>query len=308
MSDDVVHGSGGGGHAGHDDHPGALRYVGPVEVCDAIRAASRPSTAGVSLVLHGPRGSGKTTAAEDITRAMYKCEDEEDDEDEFVLRVESGAGVGIDFARDTLLRFARRVRRTDGLPRTVVLRRASAALQAALRQVIEDHAETLRFIFIVDRADDLNDAIQSRCITLAIPAHTPATFATLLPDAPYPARALERSRGNLTVARSLSQTSDAPSRATGTLAEAVSALLGDPARGGDPAAWHNLRCEHAARAADVADAAAEALVKSVDGDLSEHAVAALWSVQRAESGLAWSSASVADAAFAGLARRAVCKL
>lgn len=293
----VAHGRGGGGDAGPHERPRALHYVGPRVVEAAIRAAGHPSAALVSLALHGPRGSGKATAATDIVEAMYGPDPEE--QSEHVLRVEGGAGVGIDFAREELGRFARRVRRPDGLPRTLILRRASAALQAALRQAIEDHADTLRVIFVVDLFEDVNPAIRSRCLPVAIPPHTVDSFAALLPAGVDARDALARSRGNLTVALTLPP---AP-RPRGDLPEAVAQLLGDPARRGVPAAWRDLRADHAVRAADVADAFALAVTQSPAGERVplEPLVAGLWALQRAEAGLAWSSASVADAAFAGLA-------
>lgn len=296
---DVGHGGGGGRAARGDERPRALRYVGPERVEAAIRAAGRPAAAGVSLALHGPRGSGKATAAADIVEAMYGADAE--DQDEYVLRVEGGAGVGIDFARGELGRFARRVRHPRGLPRTLILRRASPALQAALRQSIEDHAETLRVLFVVDRIDDLTPAIRSRCLPLAIPPHTAASFARLLPPGLDPDDALARSRGNLTVARTIRP---GPGPAMPPLGEAVCQLMRDPEKGGDPGAWGALRTSRALRASDVADALSAALVlcEGLDGRAFATLSAALWSVQRADAGLAWSSPRVADETFAGVAR------
>lgn len=295
----VGHGGGGGGSAGAHEHPRALRYVGPPDVQAAVRAASLPSAAGVSLALHGPRGSGKATAAADIVEAMYGPDPEE--QDEHVLRVEGGTGVGIDFARNELGRFARRVRRPDGLPRTLILRRASTALQAALRQAIEDHAETLRVIFVVDRLEDLNPAIRSRCLPVCIPPHTPESFNALLPPGTDVHDVLERSRGNLTIARTLppSPSSRSP------LVDAVADLMRSD-QGSDPGAWSELRTGRALRATDVADAVAVSMVRGgvLRGVSLERAAATLWAVQQAEAGLAWSSASVADGTFAGLAAAA----
>lgn len=109
------------------------------------------------LLLSGVQGSGKTTIAQVITRAM-----ELDDTD--VLVINASDERGIDTFRDTVKNFASSI--SLGAFKIIHLEEAdmlTPPAQAALKRFMEEVHETVRFILTCNHENKIIAPIKSRC-------------------------------------------------------------------------------------------------------------------------------------------------
>jgi len=108
------------------------------------------------LLLSGIQGSGKTTLSEILINEL-KIDDAD------ILRINASDKTGIDFIRDTILGFAGTY--PIGKFKIVKLEESdylSQAGQGMLRAVLEENADTCRFIFTCNHDNKIIPAIKSR--------------------------------------------------------------------------------------------------------------------------------------------------
>ena len=126
-----------------------------------------------NLLLHGPAGTGKTTAAKLVVKNIncdfiyLNCSDEN----------------GIDVIRDKVKQFASGV--TFKPLKVVILDEAdflTINAQAALRNVIKSFSLTTRFIFTCNFVERIIDPLQSRLTTFALNTPEPKTIAKRLKE------------------------------------------------------------------------------------------------------------------------------
>ena len=126
-----------------------------------------------NLLLHGPAGTGKTTAAKLVVKNIncdfiyLNCSDEN----------------GIDVIRDKVKQFASGA--TFKPLKVVILDEAdflTINAQAALRNVIESFSLTTRFIFTCNFVERIIDPLQSRLTTFALNTPEPKTIAKRLKE------------------------------------------------------------------------------------------------------------------------------
>lgn len=113
-----------------------------------------------NLLLSGPRGTGKTTAALCLVKDLNADS----------IFINASEDRGIDVIRDRINQFCSTVSFTPGVPKIVILDEAdnmTPALIAALRGVIEKFCNTSRFLFTVNYQAKLPDPIQSRLQTIS---------------------------------------------------------------------------------------------------------------------------------------------
>lgn len=126
-----------------------------------------------NLLLHGPAGTGKTTAAKLVVKNIncdfiyLNCSDEN----------------GIDVIRDKVKQFASGA--TFKPLKVVILDEAdflTINAQAALRNVIESFSLTTRFIFTCNFVERIIDPLQSRLTTFTLNTPEPKTIAKRLKE------------------------------------------------------------------------------------------------------------------------------
>lgn len=107
------------------------------------------------MILNGPAGVGKTTAA------MALCEEMDVD----YIVINGSKDNGIDVLRTKITAFASTVS-LNGKPKVVIIDEAdglTAQVQKGLRSFLEEYSANCRFIFTCNYANSIIDPIHSRC-------------------------------------------------------------------------------------------------------------------------------------------------
>lgn len=113
----------------------------------------------LSFILHGPPGCGKGT----FTNILLS----QDDGDPCLVKQKN---LNVDYIRDTVTHYCDSAGGMEYITgqktKHVVLNEAEKLhpdAQIMLRELIEKHAEHIRFIFMCNKLSKIDDAIQSRC-------------------------------------------------------------------------------------------------------------------------------------------------
>ncbi len=113
------------------------------------------------LMFAGPAGTGKTTAALAISRELYG-----DNWRDHILELNASDERGIDVIRVKVKEFARS-KAIEDVPFKIIYLDESDALtkeaQQALRRIMEDYTQTVRFILSCNYSSKIIAPIQSRC-------------------------------------------------------------------------------------------------------------------------------------------------
>jgi replication factor C small subunit len=118
------------------------------------------------MLFSGPAGVGKTTAALCIARELLGDEWRKN-----TLSLNASDERGIKMVRERVKEFAASIKlatdREFGKPKIIILDEAdemTSEAQTALRRIIEDSAQTTRFIIICNYLSQIIEPIQSRCV------------------------------------------------------------------------------------------------------------------------------------------------
>lgn len=118
------------------------------------------------MLFSGPAGVGKTTAALCIARELLGEEWRKN-----TLSLNASDERGIKMVRERVKEFAASIKlATDveyGKPKIIILDEAdemTSEAQTALRRIIEDSAQTTRFIIVCNYLSQIIEPIQSRCV------------------------------------------------------------------------------------------------------------------------------------------------
>lgn len=109
------------------------------------------------LLLWGPPGGGKSTLAKIIVNSVLKCQ---------YLYINFSDENGVDTVRNKIINFAQ-IRSIDGKQKVVILEEADGASGEALRilrNVMEEYADTTRFILTANYLNRIIEPIRSRCL------------------------------------------------------------------------------------------------------------------------------------------------
>ena len=182
-----------------EEHAPALSDLPQPEVRDRFeRAVQEP----MNLVVHGPKGSGKTAAVRALTRETH----EKPDADRVEINVADFFGMtkkelGDDprFARFIDAKRRRNSSKADlinhvlkesasyapvsGEYKTIVLDNAEGMredFQQALRRVMEQYYEATQFVIVTRQPSSLIPAIRSRCFPIPVPSPTPEQLVGVL--------------------------------------------------------------------------------------------------------------------------------
>jgi replication factor C small subunit len=136
--------------------------VNQEEVKERLRPLLEKKNELPHLLFAGPPGSGKTTTALVIARALLG-----DLVGDYSLQLNASDERGIDAVRERIKTFASYSDRREGIPfRLVILDEADEMTrdaQTALRRIMEETSRHTRFILICNYSSNLIEPIQSRC-------------------------------------------------------------------------------------------------------------------------------------------------
>lgn len=135
--------------------------AGNVEFITDFKAWAETDSYPSALLLVGPSGTGKTSAANAITHTMLG----QWNNDMNVLWMNASDDRGIDFIRKEIKHFARLS--GVGVQRKVVVCDEACGLtpasQDALRGIMEKYADRVLFVLTANYPDKIRPAIKSRC-------------------------------------------------------------------------------------------------------------------------------------------------
>jgi DNA polymerase III delta prime subunit len=119
------------------------------------------------LLFHGDYGSGKKTLANNFLDKFYKKSlGENDNKNNYIMKVDCAHGKGIKFVREDIKFFAKtNINCKNGLFKTIMLLNADQLTidaQSALRRCIEIFSKSTRFILIIQNKDKILKPILSR--------------------------------------------------------------------------------------------------------------------------------------------------
>lgn len=113
------------------------------------------------LLLHGKAGTGKTTLAKVIVKDILKCQ---------YLYINASDENGVDTIRNKVISFAQ-TRSLDGKKKVIILDEfcgTTPEAQRILRNVMEEYADTTRFILTANYINRIIEPICSRCLLFHI--------------------------------------------------------------------------------------------------------------------------------------------
>jgi hypothetical protein len=119
------------------------------------------------LLFYGDYGSGKKTLVNNFINEFYKKSlNENDNKNDYIMKVDCAHGKGIKFVRDDIKFFAKtNINCKNGLFKTILLLNADQLTidaQSALRRCIEIFSNSTRFILIIQNKDKILKPILSR--------------------------------------------------------------------------------------------------------------------------------------------------
>lgn len=119
------------------------------------------------LLFYGDYGSGKKTLANNFINDFYKISlNDNDNKNDYIMKVDCAHGKGIKFVRDDIKFFAKsNINCKNGLFKTIMLMNADQLTidaQSALRRCIEIFSNSTRFILIIQNKDKILKPILSR--------------------------------------------------------------------------------------------------------------------------------------------------
>jgi DNA polymerase III delta prime subunit len=119
------------------------------------------------LLFYGDYGSGKKTLANNFINEFYKISlNDNDNKNDYIMKVDCAHGKGIKFVRDDIKFFAKtNINCKNGLFKTIMLMNADQLTidaQSALRRCIEIFSNSTRFILIIQNKDKILKPILSR--------------------------------------------------------------------------------------------------------------------------------------------------
>lgn len=144
--------------------------VNQSEIVGSLEALIKDPADMPHLLFSGSAGVGKTTTALCITRQILG-----ENARDYTLELNASDERGIGMVREKVKRFTRTAGFAEIPFKVIILDEAdemTGDAQTALRRIIEDAAETCRFILIANNISKIIDPIQSRCATfkfLAVP-------------------------------------------------------------------------------------------------------------------------------------------
>jgi len=109
------------------------------------------------ILFYGPPGTGKSTMAKVIVKSLLKCQ---------YLYINASDENGIDTIRNKVISFAQ-TRSIDGNKKVVILEEADGLTGESLRilrNVMEEYADTTRFILTANYLNRIVEPITSRCL------------------------------------------------------------------------------------------------------------------------------------------------
>lgn len=125
---------------------------------DVLNSFKESKTIPHLLFVSSP-GTGKTSTAKILVKNVLQCD---------YLYLNASDENGIDTIRSKVITFAK-TKSFDGNLKTIILDESDAlsnSAQDALRNIIEEYADNVRFILTANYKHKISDAIQSRCQTI----------------------------------------------------------------------------------------------------------------------------------------------